>query len=71
MSWRDEPMTEKQRQYIADMMEFSDFPLPKFTGTTQGEACAYIGEYTLKAHESFMDIEVPAPYEGETDGKER
>lgn len=51
MSWRDDPMTEKQKQCIEDMMEFSNYPLPRFTGSTKGEAADYIDRYAELAHE--------------------
>ena len=52
-SWRDEPTTEKQRKLIEEMHEFSEFPLPLFTGKTKGEAADYIDKYIKKAHEAF------------------
>ena len=50
--WKNEPATEKQLAYIAEMQEFSTYPLPKFTGTTKGEASVYIEAYTKLAHTS-------------------
>lgn len=44
-NWRDEPITEKQLQYIYDIQEFSIIDLPYFNGTTKGEACDYIEKY--------------------------
>ena len=52
--WRNDPITEKQKQYIAEMQEFSEFPLPPFTGTTKGEASDYINKYIKQAHYKFM-----------------
>lgn len=52
MNWRDKEMTEAQKQLIADMNEFSSYPLPKFTGTTRGEASDYIDKYRELAHEN-------------------
>lgn len=49
----NEPVTKRQKAYIANMMEFSDFPLPRFTGTTKKEASEYISRYNKMAHESF------------------
>lgn len=51
--WKHQPATEKQLAYIAEMQEFSDFPLPPFTGTTKGEACLYIDKWSGTAHEAF------------------
>lgn len=56
-SWKDEPATEKQLQYIREMQEFSEFPLPKFDGKTKGEAADYIDKYAKTAHESTWGIE--------------
>lgn len=51
--WRDEPATRKQLAYIQDMHEFSDFPIPAFTGNTKGEASDYINRWSKRAHEAF------------------
>lgn len=57
MSWRDDPVTEKQLAYILRMQEDADMngaiPLPEFTGTTKGEASDYIDENNGKQFESF------------------
>lgn len=45
MSWRNDPVTDKQLQLINDMFEFSDYPLPLFEGKTKGEASDYINKY--------------------------
>lgn len=50
-NWRDDLITDKQKMLIDDMMEFSAYPLPKFTGTTKGEASDYIDKYGKLAHE--------------------
>ena len=55
--WTNEPATEKQLAYIREMQEFSEFPLPPFTGTTKGEAAKYIDEHIHTAHESTWGIE--------------
>ena len=55
--WRSDRATEKQLAYIAEMNEFSEFPLPKFTGTTKGEAADYINKWSKRAHESTWGIE--------------
>ena len=52
-NWRNDKITEKQMKYIIEMNEFSDFPLPKFLGTTKGEASDYINKYQQLAHERF------------------
>lgn len=51
MTWRDDPITDKQKTLIDDMMEYSDYLLPQFTGTTKGEAADYIDKYGKLAHE--------------------
>lgn len=56
-NWRDDAITEKQREYIVEMREFSSYPLPEFTGTTKGEAAEYIDKWTKLAHESTWAIE--------------
>lgn len=55
MEWRNEPMTAKQRDLIAEMNEMSQFPLPKFEGTTKGEASDYINANLKKSFEC-MDL---------------
>lgn len=52
-NWRDEPATEKQIAYIQEMHEFSEFPIPYFSGTTKGEASDYINRWSKTAHEKF------------------
>lgn len=56
MSYRDWPPTKKQLEYIAELIEFSEFPLLKFTGKTRGEAEDYIRENEEIAHESLWAI---------------
>lgn len=51
MDWRDKPITDKQAEYISDMMEFSAYPIPPFNGDTRGEAADYIDRYGKLAHE--------------------
>ena len=51
MNWSDKPITDKQMELINDMMEFTAYPIPKFTGTTRGEAADYIDKYGKLAHE--------------------
>lgn len=52
MNWRQEPLTEKQKELIEEMQEFSCFPIPRFTGETKGEASDYIERYGQLAHEN-------------------
>lgn len=52
MSWRTLSPTQKQLELIAEMQEFSDYPLPKFEGKTRGEASDYIDKWGKLAHES-------------------
>ena len=51
MDWRDKPITNKQMELINDMMEFTAYPIPKFTGKTRGEGADYIDKYGKLAHE--------------------
>lgn len=51
--WRDDPITDRQKQCIEDMQEFSCYPIPRFTGMTKGEAADYINEYGKLAHEDI------------------
>lgn len=55
--WQDEPITEKQRQYIAEMEEFSIFGLPHFEGKTKGDAAEYIDKYRELAHKDLWATE--------------
>lgn len=50
--WRNEPITQKQKELIAEMEEFSRYPIPHFEGTTKGEASDYISKYGEIAHEN-------------------
>ena len=56
-NWRDDEVTKKQLEYILEMREHSEYPLPEFTGTTKGEAADYISKWTKLAHESRWAIE--------------
>ena len=53
--WRLDPATEKQKAYIAEMQEFSEYPLPLFAGKTKGEAMEYIAKYIKIAHERILE----------------
>lgn len=37
-NWRQESITQKQKEYIKEMQKVSHFPLPQFEGKTKGEA---------------------------------
>lgn len=50
--WRNDKPTEKQIDCINAMMEFSCYSIPRFTGTTKGEACDYISKWGKLAHEN-------------------
>ena len=56
-NWRNDKITEKQMNYIIEMNEFSDFPLPVFSVTTKGEASDYINTYQQLAHARFYSNE--------------
>ena len=57
MGWREENATEKQLKMISDMNDFSEYQLPKFTGTTKGEASDYINRYIGLSHESILGLD--------------
>lgn len=57
MTWRDEPPTQRQLCHIAELNEFSPYPLPPFDGTTKGEASDYIDRWTKMAHENPWAID--------------
>ena len=57
MSWKDDPITEKQKEFIEGAMEFSPYPLPEFKGTTKGEASDWIDKYGKLATENLWAIE--------------
>lgn len=46
MDWKNDPVTKKTKEYIKEMQEKSELPLPKFKGTTKGEASDYIATYS-------------------------
>ena len=53
MSWRNDPVTEKQEQMIAAIEEnaiMNDAFIPPFDGSTKGEACDYIGNNIQLCH---------------------
>lgn len=55
--WRNEPITQKQKDYILEIQEMSDFYLPEFYGKTKGEASDYINTYKQYIYESSWAIE--------------
>lgn len=53
MSWRDDPITEKQEALIAQIEEdacMNNAFIPPFQGNTKGEACDYIGNFIDACH---------------------
>lgn len=46
MDWRNDPITKKQKEYIEEMQEKCELPLPEFNGTTKVEASDYIATYS-------------------------
>jgi hypothetical protein len=55
-TWRDDHITDKQKQLIADMQEFGPYSLPGFYGMTKGEAADYIEQYGKIAREDINMI---------------
>lgn len=58
MSWRDEPITEKQNAMIAMIEEnacMNGAFIPPFRGSTKGEACDYISAYIHECHCAAYD----------------
>lgn len=53
--WADCPVSEAQLNYIREMQEMSEYPLPPFTGKTRGEASDYIDKWHRLAHERVDD----------------
>jgi hypothetical protein len=57
MSWRDDPITDRQKWMIETMIEDAGMngaiPLPPFYGKTKGEASDWISENMGKQYESF------------------
>ena len=49
-SWRSEPATKNQLEYIKRIWNESDMPLQPFTGKTKGEAAKWIDENRYKAY---------------------
>lgn len=57
MSWRDDPITEKQEEMISNMQEDAGMNgalIPPFHGKTKGEACDYISTYIRDVYRSFF-----------------
>lgn len=57
MSWKDDPITKKQREFIENAINYSPYQLPEFTGTTKGEASDWIDKYGKLATENLWAIE--------------
>ena len=55
-NWRQEPITKKQKTYIAEMQKVSHFPLPQFEGKTKGEAWDYINKYNELTYINLWSI---------------
>lgn len=55
MSWHELPVTQAQLQYIEELQDMSEYPLPQFLGTTRGEASDYIEAWVKVAHERIVD----------------
>lgn len=53
--WPEDRVTEKQLAYIEELQEFSEYPLPPFTGETKQEAKEYIDKYWKLAHEKIYN----------------
>ena len=57
MSWRDDPITDKQAKMIAEMSEDAGMNgalIPPFTGKTKGEASDYISSNIRLVYRSFF-----------------
>ena len=52
LHWRDKPITEKQKKLIAEMREFSEYPLEDSKPMTRGEASDWIDRNWKLAHEN-------------------
>ena len=57
MSWRDDKATEKQKELIRNMNEFSEYRLPDIDleKATKGECSDYINANLALSHESILD----------------
>lgn len=55
-AWKNEPMTEKQVQFISMMETYRFDSFPQYEGTTKGEANKYITKYRKTAYlnQSFV-----------------
>lgn len=54
--WRNDPHTEKQLNLILEMHEFSEIPLPEYTGKTKGDAADFINKWISTSHERIYNI---------------
>ena len=55
--WEDYPVSDAQLEYIREMQEMSEYPLPPFAGKTRGEASDYIDKWHMLAHERINDTD--------------
>ena len=58
MSWRNDPITDKQKECIKQMLEYSYYPLPDINLeiATKGEASDYIDKW---GELGFEDVSSP------------
>ena len=47
---KDEPITEKQKKFIENIMDFAEPTPPEFKGTTKKEASLYISKYAHRVN---------------------
>ena len=55
MNWRNLPPTQKQLDYIAELREMSELPLPPYKGSTRGEASDWIDANISRAHHTALN----------------
>lgn len=56
-NWKKERVTQKQLDYISDIIERSIYPIDPFYGTTKEEAAKWIDKYAGKTLSSSWAIE--------------
>lgn len=57
MTWRNDPITDKQKRMISEMQEDAGMNgswIPPFNGTTKGDACDYIHDNLRTVYRSFF-----------------
>ena len=52
----DEPITAKQQEFIDNIMDFAEPPVPEFNGTTKKEASVYISRYANRINVNSWSI---------------